>query len=95
MPPLEAVKVLLDAFPLSCLDMEGFFTACQFAHPNTSLRTREGRHENDGGNRGTSMKETHSNKHDKNDDSDYELDDVGEVVQRVAAGLAGTRDGCR
>ena len=41
------------------------------------------------------MKETHSNKHDKNDDSDYELDDVGEVVQRVAVGLAGTRDGCR
>lgn len=32
-PPLDAVKVILDAFPLSCLDMEGFFTACQFAHP--------------------------------------------------------------
>ena len=95
MPPLEAVKVLLDAFPLSCLDMERFFKVCQFAHPNTSLRTREVRHENDGGNRGTSMKQTHSNKHDENDDSDYELDDVGEVVQRVAAGLAGTRDGCR
>lgn len=40
-PPLEVVKVLLDAFPLSCLDMEGFFTACQFAHPNTSRRSND------------------------------------------------------
>ena len=40
-PPLDVVQVLLNAFPLSCLDMEAFFTACQFAHPHTSRRSRE------------------------------------------------------
>lgn len=39
-PPLEVVRVLLDAFPLSCLDMEAFFIACQFAHPHTSRRSK-------------------------------------------------------
>ncbi len=38
-PPLDVVQVLLNAFPLSCLDMEAFFTACQFAHPHTSRRS--------------------------------------------------------
>lgn len=39
-PPLDAVKKIIDAFPLSCVDMEGFFTACQFAQPRTSRRMR-------------------------------------------------------
>mmetsp|Transcript_5001 Transcript_5001/g.11431 ORF Transcript_5001/g.11431 Transcript_5001/m.11431 type:complete len:1005 (-) Transcript_5001:849-3863(-) len=89
-PPLDAVKVLLDAFPLSCLDMEGFFTACQFAHPNTSRRTRECRHEIDIGY--SSAKESHDNTSflgksdiaaDKDDDYEHETDDVGEVVKLV------------
>jgi hypothetical protein len=39
-PPLDAVKKILDAFPLSCVDMEAFFTACQFAQPRTSRQLR-------------------------------------------------------
>ena len=39
-PPLDAVKKIIDAFPLSCVDMEGFFTACQFAQPRTSRQMR-------------------------------------------------------
>ena len=35
-PPLMAVQKIIDAFPSSCVDMEGFFTACQFAQPRTS-----------------------------------------------------------
>ena len=37
-PPLMAVQKIIDAFPTSCVDMEGFFTACQFAQPRTSSR---------------------------------------------------------
>ena len=35
-PPLDAARALLEAFPLACLDMDGFFTASQFCHPKTS-----------------------------------------------------------
>ncbi len=41
-PPLVAAAVLLDVFSLSCLDMNEFFTACQFTHPITLQRKREG-----------------------------------------------------
>lgn len=77
-PPLEAVKVLLDAFHLSCLDMEGFFTACQFAHPNTSRRVPFGK-------RDMSVKDDASgNRLDGNDDDfDCDTDDIGEVVKLV------------
>jgi hypothetical protein len=88
-PPLETVKVLLDAFPLSCLDMEGFFTACQFAHPNTSRRLREDSHTTDFDKSSCSIHASHNNTHfpvnmHKQDDaSDYDTDDVGEVVNLV------------
>lgn len=39
-PTLEAIKSILDAFPKSCLDMSGFFAACQFANPQTSRKIR-------------------------------------------------------
>lgn len=39
-PPLEAVEIVLNTFPMSCLDMDGFFAACQFAHPTTSRRAK-------------------------------------------------------
>jgi hypothetical protein len=88
-PPYEAVKVLLDAFPLSCLDMEGFFTACQFAHPSTSRRLREFQSETDFDSRLCSINAAQSNTYcpenmpNNNDDSDYDTDDVGEVVKLV------------
>jgi hypothetical protein len=88
-PPLEAVKVLLDAFPLSCLDMEGFFTACQFAHPNTSRRLREYTYKTDSDISSCSIHASHNNTlspvkmHDQDDDSEYDTDDVGEVVKLV------------
>lgn len=64
-PPLEVVKVLLDAFPLSCLDMEAFFTACQFAHPHTSRRSKG------------------SNFLDQDDCTEFDTDEVGEVIRLV------------
>ncbi|KAL7443980.1 hypothetical protein ACHAXH_009890 [Discostella pseudostelligera] len=64
-PPLEVVKVLLDAFPLSCLDMEAFFTACQFAHPHTSRRSKG------------------ANVLVQDDGSEFDTDDVGEVIRLV------------
>lgn len=74
-PPLEAVEVLLNAFPLSCLDMEGFFTACQFAHPNTSrLQGMKRMH--------SCTEQTAASENDENG-GDPELDDVGEVVPLV------------
>ncbi|KAL3790365.1 hypothetical protein HJC23_002751 [Cyclotella cryptica] len=39
-PPLDAIEKILDAFPKSCLDMSGFFAACQFANPKTSRRVK-------------------------------------------------------
>jgi len=91
-PPLEAVKVLLDSFPLACLDMEGFFTACQFAHPNTSSCMMEYRQGNV--DRGCDFaKESHNNiqlsaesnstTNESGYDSEHENDDVGEVVKLV------------
>ena len=83
-PPYEAVKMLLEAFPTCCLDMEGFFTACQFAHPNTSRRARGTGHIN-------SKKDKDGNAifkglggvdFDCDSDSDS-LEDVGEVVKLV------------
>ncbi|KAL7479209.1 hypothetical protein ACHAW6_004950 [Cyclotella cf. meneghiniana] len=41
-PPLDAIEKILDAFPKSCLDMSGFFAACQFANPKTSRRVKNG-----------------------------------------------------
>ena len=88
-PPLEAVKVLLDAFPLSCLDMEGFFTACQFAHPNTSRRLREHTYKTDSDGSSCSIHASHNNAHfpvnihNQDDDSEYDTDNVGEVVKLV------------
>ncbi|KAL3806323.1 hypothetical protein ACHAXA_001063 [Cyclostephanos tholiformis] len=88
-PPLEAVKVLLDAFPLSCLNMEGFFTACQFAHPCTSRKLRECKYETDIDSIPRSINAPHSdtyipeNMPDNGDDSDHDTDDVGEVVKLV------------
>ena len=76
-PPLDAVKVLLDAFPLSCLDMEGFFTACQFAHPNTSRRLAG---KSDDVNDMTSQPLSQDETCDLDDD---DTDDVGEVVKLV------------
>ncbi|KAL7550469.1 hypothetical protein ACHAWF_013695 [Thalassiosira exigua] len=74
-PPLEAVQVLLKAFPHSCLDMEGFFTACQFAHPNTSARKRDcAAAQSEGGcDKGL----------DLNACIDHDTDDVGEVVKLI------------
>ncbi|KAL7498324.1 hypothetical protein ACHAWT_007652 [Skeletonema menzelii] len=69
-PPLDAVKKIIDAFPLSCVDMEGFFTACQFAQPRTSRMMRPVAH--DFNNNG---------KMNAADDS-YD-DDVGEVVRLI------------
>lgn len=40
-PPLDAARALLEAFPLACLDMDGFFTASQFCHPKTSAGADE------------------------------------------------------
>ncbi|KAL9189017.1 hypothetical protein ACHAXT_011507 [Thalassiosira profunda] len=71
-PPLEAVQVLLDAFPLSCVDMEGFFAACQFSHPNTSRRPRGNAPE--GGGKMAA---------DESAIFDDDTDDVGEVVKLV------------
>jgi hypothetical protein len=68
-PPLDAVKKILDAFPLSCVDMEGFFTACQFAQPRTSRQLRP-----------LALDFNSDGKVDAPDSSD---DDVGEVVRLI------------
>ena len=69
-PPLDAVKKIVDAFPLSCVDMEGFFTACQFAQPRTSRQVRP-----------VALDFNNDGKMNTTDDS-YE-DDVGEVVRLI------------
>ena len=84
-PPYEAVKVLIEAFPLSCLDMEGFFTACQFAHPNTSRRTNRRYMQSYGGGTYKTAGEGDHDTFSENEyyDDDDETDDVGEVVKLV------------
>jgi len=69
-PPLDAVKKIIDAFPLSCVDMEGFFTACQFAQPRTSRQLRP-----------LALDFNSNGKMNAADDS-YD-DDVGEVVRLI------------
>ena len=69
-PPLVAVKKIIDAFPLSCVDMEGFFTACQFAQPRTSRQLRP-----------LALDFNSNGKMNAADDS-YD-DDVGEVVRLI------------
>ncbi|KAL7465824.1 hypothetical protein ACHAXS_006136 [Conticribra weissflogii] len=74
-PPYEAVKMMIEAFPTSCLDMEAFFTACQFAHPNTSKRVKVGH--------GVGSRDQVYKHEDDDDDYDSDSDDVGEVVKLV------------
>lgn len=70
-PPLDTVKKIIDAFPLSCVDMEGFFTACQFAQPRTSQRMRPVALDfNSSGGKMTAA-------------NDLDDDDVGEVVRLI------------
>jgi len=69
-PPLDAVKKIIDAFPLSCVDMEGFFTACQFAQPRTSRRLRPVALDLNSGGKMTVA-------------DDFYDDDVGEVVRLI------------
>ena len=82
-PPLDAVKVVLDAFPLSCLDMEGFFTACQFAHPNTSRRLVNNVSGKNDCNDGVMTTQPLSQDGTCSFGIDDDTDDVGEVVKLV------------
>jgi hypothetical protein len=65
--------------------MEGFFTACQFVHPNTSRRLRL----TDIDRSSCSVNAAHNNNNfpgdmpNQDDDSDFDIDDVGEVVKLV------------
>lgn len=68
-PPLDAVTKIIDAFPLSCVDMEGFFTACQFAQPRTSRQFHP--------------LALDFNSDEKMNAADSYDDDVGEVVRLI------------
>jgi hypothetical protein len=91
-PTLETIEKILDSFPKSCVDMSGFFAACQFANPKTSRKVRHG------GSRkfhplllNSQNKRSKLNSYGGNaDDADYDggygsddSDDVGEVVKLV------------
>jgi len=83
-PPYEAVKMMLEAFPTSCLDMEAFFTACQFAHPNTSKRVKIGHEVASHGPVHKGAVDNQLDEHEEGDDDyDSDSDDVGEVVKLV------------
>lgn len=93
-PTLEAIEKILDAFPKSCLDMSGFFAACQFANPKTSRKVRHGGRKKlhplllKSQNKRSKLNPSEEDNDDENtndDDGGYDSDDsdVGEVVKLV------------
>jgi hypothetical protein len=94
-PPLGAIQKILDDFPKSCLDMSGFFAACQFANPKTSRKPRTGRNRKfhplllKSQNKRSRLNPSGGDGLDEidvaNDDEGYSSDDsdVGEVVKLV------------
>jgi hypothetical protein len=89
-PTLEAIEKILDDFPKSCLDMSGFFAACQFANPKTSRKPKQGGRKKlhplllKSQNKRTRLN-PYETEEKEEDDAGYDSDDsdVGEVVKLV------------
>ena len=90
-PTLEAIEKILDAFPKSCLDMSGFFAACQFANPKTSRKVRHSGRKKlhplllKSQNKRSKLNPSRDDDDENDDDGGYDSDDsdVGEVVKLV------------